>query len=79
MEIVLPLVMGAVAVAAVLQPILWPRRPAPGLPPDDAALEAEVARYREALRAGTICRRCRYANPGGSRFCADCGRRLNPA
>jgi ribosomal protein L40E len=40
--------------------------------PDDA-LEAEVARYREALRAGTICRKCGEANPPGSRFCADCG------
>jgi ribosomal protein L40E len=42
--------------------------PAPGDP-----VEAEVARYREALRAGTICRKCGEANPPGSRFCADCG------
>jgi ribosomal protein L40E len=40
--------------------------------PDDA-LERDVARYRAALRAGTICRKCGEANPPGSRFCADCG------
>jgi ribosomal protein L40E len=39
----------------------------------DDALERDVARYRAALRAGTICRKCGEANPPGSRFCADCG------
>jgi hypothetical protein len=39
-------------------------------------LEAEVARYRQAIRAGALCRRCHEANPRGSRFCAECGRRL---
>jgi ribosomal protein L40E len=39
----------------------------------DDALEHDVARYRAALRAGTICRKCGEANPPGSRFCADCG------
>ncbi len=43
---------------------------------DDAAIDAEVERYRAALRSGTLCRSCRYANPGGSNFCADCGRPL---
>lgn len=41
-----------------------------------AEIEADVGRYREALRAGTVCTRCREANPPGSRFCADCGRPL---
>jgi hypothetical protein len=36
-------------------------------------VEREVARYREALRAGTLCRKCGEANPQGSRFCGDCG------
>lgn len=40
---------------------------------DDAAIDAAVERYRVALRAGTICDRCRQANPPESRFCADCG------
>ena len=45
-----------------------------------ARVEEEVVRYREALRAGTICARCGQANPTGSRFCGDCGRPLrNPA
>jgi hypothetical protein len=43
---------------------------------DDAALDADVLRYRDALRAGTVCSRCRAANPPGSRFCTECGREL---
>ena len=42
--------------------------------PDD--VEAEVLRYRRALRAGTICRKCGEANPEGSVYCADCGSKL---
>jgi hypothetical protein len=41
-----------------------------------AAIEREVLRFREALRAGTVCTRCSQANPPGSRFCGDCGRPL---
>jgi hypothetical protein len=41
-----------------------------------AEIEAEVLRYRDALRAGTICTRCGQANPAGSRFCGECGRAL---
>lgn len=40
------------------------------------SLERDVARYREALRAGTICRKCGEANPPESRFCGDCGAAL---
>lgn len=43
--------------------------------PDDE-LETEVLRYREALRAGTVCDYCRQANPPGSRFCYECGQPL---
>lgn len=42
----------------------------------DDELEAEVLRYRDALRAGTVCEYCRQANPPGSRFCFECGQRL---
>ncbi|MHB1168073.1 MAG: hypothetical protein ACYC28_02170 [Longimicrobiales bacterium] len=45
-------------------------------PPD---LEQEILRYREALRAGTLCSKCSSANPPASRFCAACGNALTPA
>jgi ribosomal protein L40E len=45
-------------------------------PIDADDLELEVGRYRQALRAGTICRRCGQANPAGSRFCFECGAQL---
>jgi len=41
-----------------------------------AEIEREVLRFREALRAGTVCARCSQANPPGSRYCGDCGRPL---
>jgi hypothetical protein len=41
--------------------------------------EAEVLRYREALRARTICPACSSANPPGSKYCKECGERLLPA
>ncbi|HEX6938466.1 MAG TPA: zinc ribbon domain-containing protein [Longimicrobiales bacterium] len=70
-----------VGAGVVLAPLLpagrTARRHAGAVAPlDDAALDREVERYREAVRAGTVCARCRFANPAGSRFCADCGRRL---
>lgn len=43
---------------------------------DDEAVEAEVQRYREAVRAGTVCRKCGQANPRDSSFCFECGARL---
>jgi hypothetical protein len=46
------------------------------VPASEDRIEAEVARYREALRAGTICRKCGEANSPESRFCADCGAAL---
>jgi hypothetical protein len=36
-------------------------------------------RYREALRANTVCRRCGQANPAGSRYCFECGSTLAAA
>src|SRR5688500_9123806 len=47
--------------------------PAAGQSEDDR-IEREVLRYREALRAGTLCARCGQANPPGSAYCADCGK-----
>ncbi|MBI4410190.1 MAG: zinc ribbon domain-containing protein [Gemmatimonadetes bacterium] len=76
MEILIPLLIAVAGIAAVLYPIVRPRSGAGAAPPAEAELEEEVRRYREALRAGTICPRCRNANPAGSRFCAECGRRL---
>ncbi|HSJ25117.1 MAG TPA: zinc ribbon domain-containing protein [Longimicrobiales bacterium] len=39
-------------------------------------VELEVQRYRAALRAGTLCRKCGQANPADSKFCFDCGAAL---
>lgn len=39
----------------------------------DVDLEAEIARMRSGLRAGTVCPVCGFANPEGSRFCSACG------
>ncbi|MGH7575123.1 MAG: zinc-ribbon domain-containing protein [Longimicrobiales bacterium] len=81
MELVVVIVVTVAAVAAVLYPLL--RGEARDVPleaeQDDASateVEEEIARYRTALRARTLCRRCGRANPEGSVFCAECGRRL---
>jgi hypothetical protein len=81
MEALVIIVMVLAAVAAVIYPLLRrsgtePLDPAGSAPPDDDALEREVARYRAALRAGTLCRRCGAAKREGSRYCAECGRRI---
>ena len=49
----------------------------PPTPRDD--IEAEVARYRAAVAAGTVCRRCGEANAADAKYCADCGKRLPAA
>lgn len=83
MEIVVFLILAGGALAMVAYPFLRAGVETRGagagaLPPlDEAALAAEVERYRAALRAGTACRRCCFANPPGSRYCAECGRRLD--
>jgi ribosomal protein L40E len=71
-EALLIIALGLVVLAAVAYPLMA------GRPryDDAAALEADVTRYREALSAGTVCSRCRAANPPGSRYCGECGRRL---
>lgn len=71
-ETLLIVALGFIVLAAVAYPLVAGRARY-----DDAgALEADVARYREALGAGTVCPRCRFANGEGSRFCAECGSEL---
>lgn len=43
------------------------------------ALEAEIARARQALATGSACEVCGHANPTGSRFCSSCGTELHGA
>jgi uncharacterized OB-fold protein len=43
---------------------------------DEADLDADLRRYRNAVRAGTACEHCRTANRPESRFCMECGREL---
>lgn len=80
MEMLVIAVLALVAVAAVAWPALRPSASRSGAadPGADAALDAEVARYRAALRAGTVCPRCLQANPAGSRFCGECGTPVSP-
>ena len=72
-ETLLIIALGVIAVAAVAYPVIVGRARFA----DAATLDAEVERYREAVAAGTVCSRCRFANPEGSRFCAECGQRLD--
>lgn len=65
-------VLGLIAAGAVAFPFLT----GPERYDDARELEADIRRYREAVAAGTVCSRCRAANPPGSRFCGDCGRGL---
>ena len=36
-------------------------------------LEAEIAKVRAGLQAGTTCPECGYSNDEGSKFCSSCG------
>lgn len=74
MEMLLIAAMVLIALAFALVPLF--RRDARDSGYDDADLDADVARYRAALRDGTVCARCIEANPRGSRYCMRCGRRL---
>ena len=64
--------LGVIVAAAVAFPLLAGR----ARYPDAAALDADVERYRQALAGGTVCARCQFPNPPGSRFCAECGREV---
>lgn len=50
--------------------------PASGESAGDEAIEQEVLRYREAVRADTVCGKCGQANPPDSAYCFECGARL---
>lgn len=71
-ELILILILGVIALGAVAYPLLVGR----ARYVDPADLEADVRRYREALGAGTVCARCRHANPPDALYCAECGRAL---
>lgn len=71
-EALLIVALGLIALAAVAYPLI-----AGNARYDDPAdLDADLARYREAVAAGTVCPRCRLANGAGSRYCGECGQAL---
>jgi hypothetical protein len=72
-DYLLVVALGIIAVGAVAYPLLvgFSRYD------DPAELDADLTRYREALSAGTVCRRCRWANDPSARFCSDCGNALD--
>ena len=87
MEIIVVIIVGVAAIAIVFYPLMRPDAPARDVdvePSTEAAadalapsdVEGEILRYREAVRAGTVCTRCKQANPAGSKFCYECGRGL---
>lgn len=64
-------------------PLTAPAVPAEAMVPGAApaaevgsALEAEIAQYREAIVAGTLCRKCGAPNGSDARFCLECGAKL---
>ena len=44
---------------------------------DQAAIEREIAAVREGLREGYLCGACGHRSPDASRYCANCGVRLD--
>jgi hypothetical protein len=90
MEILVVFLITAIAVTAVVLPLVRGRGTTrdPELDAPEGTtrtvrqageVEREIQRYRVSLSAGTVCRRCGRANPEGSRFCSECGRRLPAA
>ncbi len=69
------LVLTAIALGAIAFPLLVGRHRYS----DTAELDADVERYRSALLHGTVCARCRHANPPESDFCGECGGPLDAA
>jgi len=53
--------------------------PVGGRPRADAATEDEILRYRDALKARTVCAYCSTANPPGSKYCRECGEQFADA
>ena len=69
---------GAEELPQAAPPPAAPARPL-GAASSDPGTEEEILRYREALRARTICPACSTANPPGSKFCKECGEALTAA
>jgi ribosomal protein L40E len=60
-------------------PLTAPEATVPGAAPAaevGSGLEAEIAQYREAIVAGTLCRKCGAPNGRDARFCLECGAKL---
>ena len=76
MEIAIIGALVLVALVAVLVPAVRGGGGSASALADDADIENEIARYREALRADTMCRRCGQANPADAKYCYECGRKL---
>lgn len=72
-QIILIAILGIIALGAVAYPVLVGRERYA----DPAQLEADIKRYQEAVDAGTVCPRCKQANPADARFCAECGEPLD--
>ena len=77
MEMLIIVTVVLIALAVVLAPLLRKEKQPAAYTP--AELDADLARYREAMRTGTVCPRCAEASPPGSRYCMRCGRRIAPA
>ncbi len=69
MDILIIGILVAVVVAVVVIPLV---RPARGTL-DEATLDAEVERYRKALRHDSVCDQCLEANEPEAAYCANCG------
>ena len=74
METVVILTVVILALVLVVTPLVRRDRQPAGYAPAD--LDADVARYHEAMRADTLCAHCAEASPPGSRYCMRCGRRF---
>lgn len=75
MEILTGVLVAIIALALIGIPLFAKRPSAVGLG-TDAEIAAEVARYRAAIKAKTLCERCLTPNRAKSNYCAECGRGL---
>ena len=74
MDVKVALVLALAGAVAVIVPLAMRGRHAPVDLARDESVEDEIARYRTAVRAETLCTRCGQANPAGSN-CGSPGRR----
>jgi ribosomal protein L40E len=63
-------------VTALIVPIAIRGRHTPADGGAELPVEDEIARYRTAVRADTLCSRCGQANPADAKYCHECGRSL---